>query len=112
MPHPANTLSLVADIGGTNTRCALADGARVLPDTVRRYTNAEYAGLEQVLRQFILDEGNVDTVAACVAVAGPVRDGRGTLTNLDWAIDTDTLARATKATTVAILNDLQAQGHA
>jgi len=112
MPHPANTFSLVADIGGTNTRCALADGARVLPDTVRRYTNAEYAGLEQVLRQFILDEGNVDTVAACVAVAGPVRDGRGTLTNLDWAIDTDTLARATKATTVAILNDLQAQGHA
>ena len=25
MTHPANTLNLVADIGGTNTRVALAD---------------------------------------------------------------------------------------
>jgi len=34
------------------------------------------------------------------------------MTNLDWAIDRETLARATKAEKVAILNDLQAQGHA
>ena len=36
MPHPPNTLSLVADIGGTNTRVALADGRRLLP-TNRQY---------------------------------------------------------------------------
>lgn len=112
MTHPANTLSLVADIGGTNTRCALANGTDVLPDTVRRYANTQYSGLEAVLRQYLSDEGDVDPAAACIAVAGPVRDGRATLTNLDWAIDCDTLARATKAETVAILNDLQAQGHA
>lgn len=112
MTHPANTLSLVADIGGTNTRCALADGTQVLPDTVRRYANTDYTGLEAVLRKYLADEGDVDPAAACIAVAGPVRDGRATLTNLDWAIDCDTLARATKAETVAILNDLQAQGHA
>ncbi|SLN14815.1 glucokinase [Pseudooctadecabacter jejudonensis] len=112
MSHPANTLSLVADIGGTNTRCALADGRTVLPDTVRRYTNANFSGLEVVLRQYLSDEGDVDPIAACVAVAGPVRDGAATMTNLDWQIDKDTLARATKAETVAILNDLQAQGHA
>jgi len=47
-----------------------------------------------------------------VAVAGPVRDGVGQLTNLDWRMDKDTLARATRAETVSILNDLQAQGHA
>ncbi|MDB2369212.1 glucokinase [Octadecabacter sp.] len=112
MTHPANTLSLVADVGGTNTRCALTNGADVLPATVRRYANANHTGLEAVLRQYVRDEGDVDTVAACVAVAGPVRDGRATLTNLDWAIDGGTLARATGAETVAILNDLQAQGHA
>ncbi|MCF2872868.1 glucokinase [Octadecabacter sp. G9-8] len=112
MTHPANTLSLVADIGGTNTRCALADGTTVLPDTVRRYANTDYSGLEAVLRQYLSDEGDVDPAAACIAVAGPVRDGRATMTNLDWAIDCDTLARATNAETVAILNDLQAQGHA
>jgi glucokinase len=112
MAHPANTLSLVADIGGTNTRVALAQGRTVRDSTIRRYRNAEYPGLESVLRRYIADEGGVDPLAACVAVAGPVRDGRATMTNLDWTIDKDTLTRATRADTVAILNDLQAQGHA
>lgn len=112
MPHPANVLTLVADIGGTNTRVALAKGREVIPATMRRYANAEHASLEAVLRRFIAEEGGVDPAAACVAVAGPVRDGRAVLTNLDWTIDEDTLARASGAETVAILNDLQAQGHA
>ncbi len=112
MTHPANSLFLVADIGGTNTRVALADGRRILPATIRRYSNAEFPGLESVLRRYIDDEGGVDPKAACVAVAGPVREGRATLTNLDWTIDKTTLMRATRAETVAILNDLQAQGHA
>lgn len=112
MPHPKNAYSLVADIGGTNTRVALAEGRRVLETTIRRYSNAEFPGLETVLRRYIEDEGGVDPCAACAAVAGPVRDGRATMTNLDWTIDKPTLARATRAETVAILNDLQAQGHA
>jgi len=112
MTYPANTLSLVADIGGTNTRVALAEGRALLPDSVKRYANTDYPGLETVLRQYIQDMDGVNPKAACVAVAGPVRDGRASLTNLDWAIDRETLARATNAETVAILNDLQAQGHA
>ena len=112
MGHPPNTYSLVADIGGTNTRVALAEGRRILGDTIRRYANKDFPGLESVLRRYSADEGGVDAKAACVAVAGPVRDGRATMTNLDWTIDKDTLARATGAETVAILNDLQAQGHA
>lgn len=110
--HPSNVYSLVADVGGTNTRVALAKGSKLVPDTVRKYSNASYAGLETVLRAYVSDEGDVDCVSACVAVAGPVRDGVGELTNLDWHIDKDTLIRATKAENVAILNDLQAQGHA
>ncbi|MFQ6552332.1 ROK family protein [Aestuariibius insulae] len=105
------SLSLVADIGGTNTRVALADGHKVRDGSIRRFSNADYPGLESVLRQYI-DEAEVDPDAACVAVAGPVRDGRATMTNLDWTMDKDTIARATKSETVAILNDLQAQGHA
>lgn len=112
MAHPSNTYSLVADIGGTNTRVALCDGARVLDGTIRRYSNAAFTGLEGVLNRYVADEGGVDTVAACVAVAGPVRDSKATMTNLDWTIDKPTLARATGAEKVAILNDLQAQGHA
>lgn len=112
MAHPDNLYSLVADIGGTNTRVALAQERRIVDGTIRRFRNADYPGLESVLRQYIADEGGVDPKAACVAVAGPVRDSRATLTNLDWTIDKETLIRATRAETVAILNDLQAQGHA
>lgn len=112
MAHPKNTYSLVADIGGTNTRVALAEGRKVLDSTIRRYANAEFPGLESVLTRYIADEGGVDPIAACIAVAGPVREGRATMTNLDWTMDKETLSRATKAETVAILNDLQAQGHA
>lgn len=112
MKHPDNKYSLVADIGGTNTRVALADGRQIVAGTIRRYSNTDYPGLETVLRRYIADEENVNPIAACVAVAGPVRDGRATMTNLDWTMDKDTLKRATNAETVAILNDLQAQGHA
>ncbi len=112
MTYAPNTLSVVADIGGTNTRVALADGPRVLAKTIRRYANKDFPGLETILRQFIEDEDGVDAAAACVAVAGPVRDGRAHMTNLDWTIDAATVARATQAETVSILNDLQAQGHA
>lgn len=108
--HPANSLSVVADIGGTNTRVALADGRQLLDNTIRRYRNSDFPGLESVLRKYVADEDDVDAQAACVAVAGPVRDGRATLTNLDWTIDAATLARATQSENVAILNDLQAQG--
>ena len=112
MTIASNTLSLVADIGGTNTRCALANGREVLPATIRKYSNAKHSGLTEVLRCYLADEGGVVPTKACVAVAGPVRDGKATMTNLNWVIDRDTLKSATNAQTVAILNDLQAQGHA
>ncbi len=111
MPHAPDTLSLVADVGGTNTRVALAKGPELLTDSVKKYPNAEFAGLGSVLATYVEAE-SVDCTASAVAIAGPVRDGRGTLTNLDWSIDTETLAQVTKAETVAVLNDLQAQGHA
>ena len=95
--YPADTYSLVADIGGTNTRVALAKGTRLLPETVRKYSNAGFPGLETVLRLYVEQEDNVDCTGACVAVAGPVRDSIGELTNLDWTIDKDTLIRATRA---------------
>ncbi len=111
-PRPADTYSLVADIGGTNTRVALAEGPQVLPETVRRFRNAEHPDLESVLRAYVAAEGGVDCIGACVAVAGPVRDDVAQMTNLDWRMDKATLARATGAETAALLNDLQAQGHA
>lgn len=119
--RPADdTLSLVADVGGTNTRCALARGTRVLQGTVKVYKNAAYAeagqGLDHVLGLYLTemrDAGETaDCAAAAVAIAGPVKDGAGELTNVAWHFDEATLARVAGCSRAVVLNDLQAQGHA
>ena len=109
---PDQQICLVADIGGTNTRVALAQKGILQDGSIRRYKNASYDTLGQVLRQYFSDQDISGCGAACVALAGPVKDGVGTMTNLSWTMDLDTLRRVTGAQTVAILNDLQAQGHA
>lgn len=105
-------LSLVADIGGTNTRVALARGEVVEQDSIRRYANADFPGLEPVLTRYLAEEAVPTVAGACVAAAGPVRDGVAVMTNLHWTITGAGLSTATGATRVSILNDLQAQGHA
>lgn len=105
---------ILADIGGTNTRVALADGTRLRAGSLRRFRNADHrtGGLDEVLRTYLRDAGGQRVDGACIAVAGPVRGGVGQLTNLDWTMDLAGLAAATGAGRVAILNDLQAQGAA
>ena len=109
------TLAVLADIGGTNTRVALAEGARVRLDSIHRFANADYQARGQdiahVLRDYLAKAGAVVT-GVCVAAAGPVQDGVATMTNLDWVIDAPKLSAATGAAKIAILNDLQAQGQA
>ena len=112
------TLALVADIGGTNTRVALADGPVVRVSTIRKFPNRDFTGIDGVLARYMADEGVGPLTGACVAAAGPVQDGAVTMTNLfdeggaPWIIDPARVVRATGAATVAVLNDLQAQGQA
>jgi glucokinase len=109
------TLALLADIGGTNTRVALADGTTVREASIARFSNAEYKARDQdiahILRDYLATTG-ASPDGVCVAAAGPVQDGIATMTNLDWVMDSAKLSSATGARRVAILNDLQAQGHA
>ncbi len=107
-PH----IALVADIGGTNTRVGLARGTFVDQGPIRKFRNADHPGLEAVIRLYMHEHSITQCDRACAAVAGPVRDGIGALTNLDWTLDTETLTRATGATQASLVNDLQAQGYA
>ncbi|MCB2116844.1 MAG: glucokinase [Rhodobacteraceae bacterium] len=108
----APSLSLVADVGGTNTRVALARGGAVDAGSIRRFPNAEHAGLASVLTAYLGAAATGPVEGACVAVAGPVDGGVARLTNLDWTIDPASVAAATGARRIAIINDLQAQGYA
>jgi glucokinase len=108
--------SLVADVGGTNTRCALADGRRLRDDSIRRYANADFLAkgqnLDSVIATFIEETGASGISGAAVALAGPVRGGRGELTNIPFDMSSARLAEVTGAARTEVLNDLQAQGYA
>lgn len=109
---PADVIALVADIGGTNTRVGLAQGPKLLPESIRRFRNHEFASLGAVLRAYREAERDVVPDAACAAIAGRVRNGAGALTNLDWSVTAADVATATDVEVAQVLNDLQAQGHA
>jgi len=104
--------AILADIGGTNTRVALADGPHVRPNTIAKFSNADFPSLAPILTRYLSEAGITSVEGACIAAAGPVRQGVAEMTNLSWIIDHPMLTRATGAHKVAILNDLQAQGHA
>ena len=109
------TLAILADIGGTNTRVALANGKYIVAGSLTRYSNADYMAAGKDIAHILSDHlanAGASVSGVCVAAAGPVQDGVATLTNLDWTMDAAKLSGATGATRVAILNDLQAQGHA
>lgn len=112
---PTTPLAVLADIGGTNTRVALAQGTEVQTDSIAKYPNAEYKARGQDIGHILADylaRTGAQVSGVCVAAAGPVQDGVATMTNLDWTMDAAKLTAATGAKRVAILNDLQAQGHA
>ena len=111
MPKSGNNISLVADVGGTNTRIALAQCGTVDVGSIERFSNRDFASLQAVIGRYCSAATGCKITAACVAVAGPIENGTGQLTNLDWSIDQTSLRQVTGAATAAVINDLQAQAY-
>lgn len=100
---------LVGDIGGTKTVLAIAetdaDGIRLTGE--RRYASCDFASLEGVVARFFAETGGTCETAV-FAVAGPVQDDRGEITNLSWTPNTRHLEQALGLRTVRLINDLEA----
>jgi glucokinase len=101
---------LAGDVGGTKVHLALYDFTNGNLQHTRdaRYPAKEYAGLEEIVREFLSDE---QVSSACFGVPGPVRDGRLRLTNLPWTLDSRELAHGLKIDHVFLINDLEANGY-
>jgi glucokinase len=100
---------LAGDIGGTNTRLALAEPGGKALTRIRRYENAGAAGLDVLVADY-LAELAVLPDSACFAIAGPVTGPQARLTNLSWLIDADAMARRFGCPT-RLVNDFEAVGH-
>lgn len=100
---------LVGDIGGTNSRLAMADisGRHVELQHIRRYRNADHADFTAIARDY-LQTSPCDSV--CLAVAGPTDGKHVRFTNLDWEIHAEALSRALHIPEVRLINDFSAVG--
>ncbi|MCS5566493.1 MAG: glucokinase [Pseudomonadales bacterium] len=102
---------LVADIGGTRARFAVYEQGRALH--FREFTTAEFDGVTAatVVTRVLEAWGITNVAAICFAVAGPVIDGRASMTNTDLSFDEREISNAL-AVPVLVINDLVALGHA
>ena len=100
---------LAGDIGGTNTRLAIfavTRGKLVMRER-RDFKNAGRDGLASIVKEFCSPSKDKIKLA-CFGVAGPVKDGRATMTNLKWTLDERKLVASLKIARVALINDLVA----
>lgn len=103
---------LVADVGGTNTRLALFEGAVVVQQA--GFRNDDYTGFDAVLQSFGATHDLSGVCAAHIAIAGPVRSDEVRLTNRDWQFDRAVIGQiiGLPGSHVRLFNDLAALGHA
>jgi glucokinase len=107
------SMLLAGDIGGTKSRLAIfADGGSPREPLAEELLPSErFGGIEALIREFLKRSG-LSAERACLAVAGPVIDGRATVTNLPWIADAEQIRRTFGFRSVRLLNDLAATARA
>jgi glucokinase len=108
---------LAGDIGGTHARLALfrveADGEfSILHE--RTVDSADYAGPAPVVREFLdgMNPGDAEMPSgACVAIAGPIKNGICEVPNLGWTLEVDGFAAEAGVEGATLINDFEAIGH-
>ncbi|WP_119344289.1 glucokinase [Facilibium subflavum] len=108
---------LSGDVGGTNTRLQITEhqNATVKVLFTKKYLAVEFKSLSDIINQFLkesqFDKKRVE--AACLAVAGPVKDGAIEFTNLPWGITETELAKVLTlpADKVKLINDFASIGY-
>ena len=108
--------TLVADIGGTNSRLAIAITSRqdkeITLKNIHKFRNSDFNNFDEVIKRYlsISDERSIGRM--CIAAAGIISDTTVEMSNLNWKITVPSLQKTAKIDEVFIINDLQAQGYA
>jgi glucokinase len=101
--------ALVADIGGTNARFAIADLVTLELVSIRSFAVADHPTLAEAIRYYLKDIKDIEPIAhAAIAVAAPVTDEEVRLTNSPWSFTKSGLARDAGLAGVQVLNDFEA----
>ena len=101
---------VVADIGATNARFAVADLATLELADIRHGPCAEHASLHAAMTAYLANLTNPPRDAV-LAVAGPVAQEDISLTNLSWSFAKSEFCRAGGFDDLLVLNDFEALAH-
>ncbi|HEY4342932.1 MAG TPA: glucokinase [Parvibaculum sp.] len=107
-------LFLVADIGGTHARFALARlaGGKLEVEAPSVWLTALHQGLDVALEAFLEQKGKPALDAVAVCAAGPVQGAgpgaRIDMTNCPWDVSAAALSRATGVAHPLLMNDFAA----
>jgi glucokinase len=104
---------LLADIGGTNARFALArlDPTVLDRDSIRTYAVADFPSLADAAAHY-RDETGTHVTRAVMAVAGRVEGDTARLTNHPWVISASRVREALGLESLHLVNDFVAQSMA
>lgn len=104
---------LGGDAGGTKVNLAIfeATASEVRMIKSSSYHSSSYPSVNAILQQFIKENPDYKPEKICLGVAGPVFEGRVTVTNLPWHVDVNEISAATGHTKVVLLNDLEATAY-
>ncbi|MDJ0958897.1 MAG: glucokinase [Arenicellales bacterium] len=97
--------TLLVEVGGTNTRCALGEGR--LHD-ICLFVNSDYVDLAAILSKYYSKLEGTRPKKALIAVAAPVETTKVHLTNLEWTIDGEELKQRFGLQKITLVNDFAA----
>lgn len=103
-------LALLADVGGTNVRFALADATQsrpLVPDSIRRYRVADFATFTDAALAYLGDSG-ARAQRGVFAFAGQVRDGEVQVTNHTWSVSRERVRHELALASAVFVNDFAA----
>ncbi|MGE3703159.1 MAG: glucokinase [Hyphomicrobiaceae bacterium] len=109
--HTRSHTALVADVGGTNARFAIADLNTLLITGSARFRRAEFPSLLAAIRYY-LDGVEDPPTAAALAIAAPIIGATVHFTNSPWLVDIEELRSSLGLDPFLILNDFEALAHA
>ena len=107
------TIVLGGDAGGTKVNLAIFEATPVEVKMIKSssYHSGGFPSVNKILQQFLKENPDYHPEKICLGVAGPVFEGRVTVTNLPWHLDANEIAAATGHSQVILLNDLEATAY-
>lgn len=100
-------LGLIADIGGTNARFALADADGI--HQKQTLGTQDFNNIEDAIRAYQEMTGTAGKIdKACVAIAGPVRGDWFEMTNFKWKFSIEKAGQNLGFSRFAVINDFEA----